>query len=116
MYNLLSARNVSLNALFEHRPFRSTYSKRTIGGAWIMEAFMVMRRPVDGALLQIAYNVRRASVAQVRLGASRPWEVRAGEPPRVLDGVRLRLVRRSQWVYLLTIRHSRWRVALEASA
>ena len=56
VYNVLSARNVSLNALFTHETFISPYSKLVVHGSWLKAVYATLRG-VSGAVMRVQYDV-----------------------------------------------------------
>ena len=55
-YNALSARNLSLNLLFEHTNFISPHSRLHIHGSWVRAAFFTVRTSRTGRLLHVFFH------------------------------------------------------------
>lgn len=53
VYNVLSARNLSLNLLMENQAFRTTHSKLRVNGSWVRATFHTVRTIRTGRLLQV---------------------------------------------------------------
>jgi hypothetical protein len=53
IYNLLSAKNVSLNVKTEHDTFLTPFSKLNVHGSWIRAAFATIRTARTGRTLQV---------------------------------------------------------------
>jgi len=132
VYNLLSARNVSVNALFEHRHFVTPYSKVSVNGSWVMAVYISL--DTSCSTLSVAYGARapHRATLQRRLRApprvqpastasSAPQSVLpaqfsitdgpAATGARLVDGVRLSLLKRT-----LRVEHPFWRVSVEATS
>eukprot|EP00966_Prymnesium_polylepis_P323759 7379904-Prymnesium_polylepis.3 len=82
VYALLSARNVTLNAAFEHRAYHASYSKLRVQGSWVMAVFLRLSTPTS--TLKVAFLARdpyRAVVMRVPHGGgeARTFEVNLQE-------------------------------------
>lgn len=123
VYNALSARNLSLNLLFEHDRFTSPHSKLNIHGSWVRAAYFVVRVRT-GRLLHVLFHAKdphRAIITEpgcsppvcagnVTAGGGR-HVLAEGAPPFVVDNLRVSLV----WRKTLTLTTGRWRVRAQST-
>ena len=115
MYNLLSARNVSLNALFTHETFNTPFSKLIVLGSWLKAIFVTMRGRSNNIVRAHFIAGHEQNVARVSYqlaGQVRDLErglLLAGHE-MVMDGVRLRLRKNK-----LMIRHPFWLIEARSS-
>ena len=87
-YNFLSAKNHSLNVLFEHDDFKNPH--RVIHGSMMKEAVLVVRTAMTGRLITIEYNATASApyVAAVREGSSVRL-IRHSSRPLVIENVQV---------------------------
>jgi len=65
IYNVLSARNVSFNALFEHADFNNPH--RVVHGSFMKAAYFVVRTALTGRLLHIDYTASASPSLRARV-------------------------------------------------
>ena len=68
-YCLLSAPNISVNALFEDTIFHTPYSKLDVNGSFIRSAFWVLRTPRTAREVQVAFHAREPHWATATIGS-----------------------------------------------
>jgi len=80
-YNMLSAKNTSVNVFFENADFHNPY--RLVHGSFMARLAMVVRTALTGQMVSIAFNATGPSTpvrALVRVGDSEKWlSHKAGE-------------------------------------
>jgi hypothetical protein len=115
VYNLLSSRNVSLNALFTHETFIAPYSKLVVHGSWLKAVYVTLRGASD-ATLRVQYDaVGRPQSARVALQPagmqhdSKTFKLLKGQA-MIKEGVHLMLKKN-----VLTLRHPLWRIQVLAA-
>ena len=127
-YNLLSSRNVTVNALFEHRNFSTPYSRLQVHGSWVMGVFLLLS--TARSTLRIPFLVRHPHDVFVSRSLSSPrgtesynhtrtgvsarqreqLHVREGSGPIWVDGVRFSLQKRT-----LRVENPFWQVIAKST-
>ena len=105
VYNLLSAKNFSVNIKVEDDNFTSPYSKLRVRGSWIRATFYAIRTARTGRQLQVFFHARDPRRAIITEGCTAPYcrdapggrrlELADGGPPLVIENVRMTLDRKN---------------------
>ena len=64
-YCILSAPNVSFNARFDPAVFHATWSKITVNGSFVKQAYWVLRTPQTGRLLHVTFQAGKPHIATI---------------------------------------------------
>ena len=111
IYCMLSAPNVSLNAQFELQTFTTLWSKMTIRGSFVRNAFFVLRTPKTGHMLQVAFYAREPHQAVVDNSQVGRFLLGNGASPFIVEGINISLRRKKLTVEL----GGRWRISAEST-
>ena len=63
IYNLLSARNVTLNARFVHRKYHTSWSKLWVDGSWLMGTYFTLSTPQS--TLYVSFSAHEVGMVAV---------------------------------------------------
>ena len=108
VYNVLSARDLSLSVRLEHSDYTSPYSKQLIHGSWVRAAFWVIRTRRSHSLLKISWEARvdRAYLELLNGTSGKTQHIELPKhmrEPFHVDGVRIERTKST-----LTVKTPRW--------
>ena len=108
VYNVLSARDLSLSVRLEHSDYTSPYSKQLIHGSWVRAAFWVIRTRRSHSWLKISWEARvdRAYLELLNGTSGKTQHIELPKhmrEPFHVDGVRIERTKST-----LTVKTPRW--------
>ena len=73
MYNVLSAKNLTLNVKFEHDKFTTPKSRVLVNGSCVRASFHVIRTAREGRVLEIFFHAKDPHRAIITEGCTAPY-------------------------------------------
>lgn len=121
IYNMLSARNISLNLMIQHDTFRTPYSLLDVHGSWVRATFHTVRTSRSGQLLHIDFRTSNPHHAIIAEGCIAPHCVglaqgnkrrvlTEGAQPFVVENVKVSLHQNK-----LTVFNGQWTTSAKAT-